>query len=163
MRRFHQKKGLERLARHVADTEQTGKNKVDDEGDLVVVGGAGLQLHFHLVRISAQLAGVDVDIEVDRRPRFRRPLQALRRVGVLEGQVLHILRQHAGLRLVAFAGAIANARAGKAFISIAVGLFFVFCHDGHLHWENLGRRANMDGGEGQALRATLPFVIAFLM
>ena len=93
-RRFAQHEGLDLVGGHVAETEEPRIAEVDDEGGLAFGLGANLDLQGQFVDFLADLRGRDVELHVDARCGLR--LIDGRGVRVLERQVLHILRDHAG-------------------------------------------------------------------
>ncbi|KHA62736.1 hypothetical protein NI18_21210 [Sphingomonas sp. Ant20] len=89
-----QQEGLDMLGRDVAQPEQARKGQVDDEGDLAVGLGADVDLQHDLVHLVADLRRADVELDVDRGRGL--VLVDCGRVGVLEREILDVLRDQAG-------------------------------------------------------------------
>ena len=107
------------LLGHVPHADKAAIGQIDDI-HLAARGGAGdRDLERHFVHVGADDFGADVELDVDLR-RFG-PLEHVGRVGVLDREILHILRQQADRRLRV--GAIGLGPAGV--VEIGEHAFFV--------------------------------------
>ncbi len=86
------------LVGNVADAEQAGEDQLDRENRAVVGHGLGRDLERDFMHVVGGLFAADVELNVD--IGLVLPAVDVRRVGVLEREILHILRDQADLRLV---------------------------------------------------------------
>src|SRR6202023_640650 len=98
-RAFDHYQGVHVFLRDILDAENAGIDQLESEQQLAVGLRLAVELEFDFLVGLGQRRGVHVDLNVDRGllPRCER----LRRIGVLEGEILGVLRQNIELRLLA--------------------------------------------------------------
>ena len=104
-----------------AHADHTAIGQVDDIDIAALRGGGDGHLEHDFVHVGAHRLGADVELDVD----LRRlgPLEHVRRVGVLDREILHILRQQADRRLGV--GAVGLGIAARCIVEIGEHAFFV--------------------------------------
>ena len=119
-RAFDQHRRMQHVLRKILEPEHASIENLSGENDLLLGHRLGVELQFHLEIVGRQIAGIDIDRDVDVGLRLL-PRERLRRVGILEAQILEILAEnpHRGLgarlrRRRADGGASGVGRAGQS-------------------------------------------------